>query len=212
MAVSNDDLRTTTNRFEHWWTGENDKPLLFYQYPESAVNIEPFRRPWSPEPGDASWQAGQIAFDRVLTDGDRDHFDTVLELAEAQTNALGFLGAGFPRYFPNLGPGIVAAYISGYSRLMNGINWFELGQEKPRMSLEQIREACDGDGGTHAELTLVLVERAARRFAGRLPVSMTDLGGNLDLLSALHGATELMRDSLRARSSASDTTTPTRGV
>lgn len=181
--------------FEAWWSDRNEQALFYYQYPVAAQDWSAFATDWLPQPGDASWQATQTALDAALADGDTSRFEHLLDLAEAQAQSLGFLGAGFPRYLPNCGPGIIAACISGYSRLHGGTMWFELGQDRDGMELDAIIAACDaGQQGTHAMLLRDLLQRAASRFAGRLPIAMTDLGGNLDLLSALHGAEDLLMD------------------
>jgi len=187
-------LRQAATQFESWWTNRNDQPLLFYQYPEKRISWDRFRKPWLPEPVDASWVATSRAFELARQDGDVSRFDTVLELAAAQADALGFLGAGFPRYFPNLGPGCLAAFVSGYSRLQGDNIWFELGIDRPEIPLADLVQDDEFAGQKHAVLVGDLLHRAARRLEGKMLLSMTDLGGNLDLLAAWRGSTNMVFD------------------
>ena len=187
-------LRSSVAQFESWWQGRYDGPLVAYEYPQDRPDLSHLVGDWLRRVMDASWAASQRAYAAVLDDGDTSRFERLLDLAEAQIRSRGVLGAGFVRYFPALGPGIVAAFVSGYSRLMDGVMWLELGQDRPVLELDEIIERCNStNGGEHARHCEDLLTRAARRLHPLgVPISMTDLGGNLDLLSALRGPAELM--------------------
>ncbi len=179
-------------RFEKWWKGQNDTPLIFYQYPSRSFDQTPFHQPWMEPDMDASWVGTPLAFQLTREDGDRSRFDDLLAMVEPQADCLSFMGAGFPRYFPVLGPGCLAAFISGYSKLHNGTVWYELGGDVPPMPLEAVAELDPRTSNEYADLALDLAMRTDEVLGGKMLISMTDLGGNFDLLSALCGTTQLL--------------------
>jgi hypothetical protein len=180
--------------YEAFWQGRNEGPIVHYRHP---VEVEDFPAPpdWMGKTMHPDWAGAAKAFDAALAAEDPQRIiDEYVDYAEAFLAAEGFCAEGFARVLPNFGPGVLAAFVSGYSEYTDGTTWFELGRDRPAMTLEQIAEASVADDNPHRRLTELFMTALADRFSGRRLVCMTDLGGALDLLAALHTSNDLLMD------------------
>jgi len=118
--------------------------------------------------------------------------EAIAERWEYDLSCQRFLGDGFPSIWPNFGPGVAAAFLG--AELRNDFDsvttWYY-----PR----ETREVSDWRWTFDPEnVWLRRVEditRAARaRFNGMVQVGMTDIGGNLDMLSSFRPSEALLYD------------------
>jgi len=181
--------------FESWWRNENDQALFGYQYPKQSRVPERLRREWMP-PGDfdGNWVGMPWLFGHLLDGGDYAEIDALLEVITLQQSEEQFLGCGFPRVFPNCGPGCLSAFTSGFVLANKGDIWYELGGHEPGFELEEIPSLDESRGQKIIEIVTEIMQRSNQHTVGIIPVSMTDLGGNLDTLAALRGAQDLLMD------------------
>ena len=105
-----------------------------------------------------------------------------------------FLGDAFPSVRPNFGPGSIAAYLGAKVENGNGTVWFEPTSALP---IEEITFAYLPDNPWYLR-TQKLIEAAMDRWQGMVQVAMTDLGGNLDILSTFRPSEKLLLDLLDA--------------
>lgn len=100
-------------------------------------------------------------------------------------------GDAFPVFWPNFGPGIVSA-MAGLCSLHSagGTIWYEPQQVR---SLAQTHITADFDNIWYNKLYRV-TELAIERFGSKVLVAYSDLGGNLDLLSAFRKPEHLLLD------------------
>lgn len=106
-----------------------------------------------------------------------------------------FGGVAFPSMFFNLGPGVLAAYSSGYLRFESEscTTWFE--NPQPWAVVEQYRF----QENKWWQFTVTGIDRFAEAGKGKFVMGMTDLGGILDVLASFRGAQELALDLLTER-------------
>ncbi len=180
--------------YEAWWNDTNSEPVVYYQYPAAAFDRADFDKKWMRDCREPSWAGAPMIFDRVLQTGDYSHLDELLDMLEKFTAHLGFMGQGFPRFFPNLGPGVIAALISGKSQYQDGTVWFDLEELGQPLELEALQNLDDSAGREYRKVVEEFLRRSTARLEGKLPISMTDLGGNLDLLAPLRGSSMCLMD------------------
>jgi 5-methyltetrahydrofolate--homocysteine methyltransferase len=186
--------RTLVDAYETWWKGSNDRPVVHYRYPPGNAPHVP-KPDWLPLPLHPDWGAAAKALDVAKTAEDPQRIlREFLDYAQPALADEAFLAEGFPRILPNFGPGVLAAMISDYSQFRDTTTWFELGRDRPAMSLEKIARARIREDNLHARLVERFLQALAERFAGQRLVCMTDLGGALDLLAALRTSNALLMD------------------
>ena len=101
-----------------------------------------------------------------------------------------FAGDAFPSVFPNFGPGVIAAFLR--ASLENGENtvWFCSQKE---LELADIHFAYRSDS-IWLRRVKDIYRAASNRWQGRVQVSMTDLGGVLDILVTFRSTEKLLTD------------------
>jgi len=101
-----------------------------------------------------------------------------------------FLGDGFPHVWPNFGPGVIAAFMG--ARLENGENtsWFFPPEV---LDIDQINFKFS-DRNMWFERICDIIHAAHRKWQGLVQIGMTDLGGNLDILSTFRPSEHLLFD------------------
>ena len=75
------------------------------------------------------------AMERTARSGEFSYLDDAIVFVNEHLKSLGFTGVAFPHVELSLGPGVVAAFITGYSRDGDGTVWFE---PPDLLSLEEI--------------------------------------------------------------------------
>lgn len=161
--------------YRRWWAGELDRPLIAI----TLGGYDPSRpEPNLPRHGFHSFYDPSIPPERIIDAIDYD------------LSGQRFFGDAFPSFWPNFGPGVAAAFIG--ARLQNGLGtvWFLPAEEREiadlhfRLDLEAFwfRRIAD------------LMRAAIERWQGLVQVGMTDLGGNLDLLSTFRPGEKLLLD------------------
>lgn len=101
-------------------------------------------------------------------------------------------GDSFPNFWANMGPGVVAAYVGSPHTPDESTIWFDRAPIlKEWVDLETIR--FDENGGMWKS-TSALMEYFCRNASNKYFVSMTDLGGTLDIIASLRGSEQLLMD------------------
>jgi len=101
-----------------------------------------------------------------------------------------YLGDSFPRFWPNFGPGITAAFAGAQVHPAWDTTWFSPGYTG---LLTNLRIAGDWENPWWKRVCEV-TRAAMERWGDQLAVGITDLGGNLDIMSHLRGAQQLLLD------------------
>jgi len=117
--------------------------------------------------------------------------EEVIDRYQAHLEATRYFGDGWPKWWPDFGPGIIAGYLGArVIPVPDETVWFEPGGPS---SIEELRLAHDPDNiwwRRVRELTRV----AVARWGDRVTVGHTDLGGNLDILAHLRTTHQLLLD------------------
>ncbi len=158
-----------------WWAGELGRPLIQVRLtglpptrPEPALSRHEF----------ASFYPMVVSAEQIVDRWDYDLSNTM------------FLGDGFPHICPNLGPGVIAAFMG--ADLVNGKDtvWFH---PKEELSISDMDFEYDPDNSCYLRCR-DLIYAAVNCWQGRVQCGLTDLGGNLDILSTFRPAEKLIYD------------------
>lgn len=160
-----------------WWAGELDRPLVVLECLEAEHLGEPHF---------GSTFLANYPMDMPAKE--------VLRLFEPRLQATHYLGDSFPRFWPNFGPGIVAAFAGSQVRPAADTTWFH---PLPVESIADLHVVMDWQNSWWQRVE-ELTRAAVESWAGQLVVGFTDLGGNLDVLTHLRGALQLMMDLVEA--------------
>jgi hypothetical protein len=164
---------TITQNWSAWWAGELERPLVVLECVEPQDAATPHY---------ASTFLGNDALD-ILP-------DDLLDLFIPRLQATHYLGDAFPRFWPNFGPGIVAAFAGARLHAVQDTTWFSPGHLGAITSLHVAQDAHNSWWSRIKSVTGTAVERWGRQ----LSIGFTDLGGNLDILAHLRGTQQLLLD------------------
>ena len=160
-----------------WWAGELARPLI-------QVRV------WGRDPGRPAPRAHPVTKGRCY-----DFSYSAEEIVDAWDYELSrqwFLGDAFPCVWPDLGPGVLAAFLGAVAEPRDGEHtvWFHAARETPVSELRFEYQA----GSPLAERVRDIYRAALARWQGLVQVGMTDLGGNLDVLASFRPSERLLLD------------------
>ncbi|MBI2915029.1 MAG: hypothetical protein HYY08_03775 [Firmicutes bacterium] len=122
----------------------------------------------------------------------RTDVDYHLQAAEASLAKTLLAGEAFPVFWPNLGPGIVAAYLGIQPVFTDRTVWF--GTMPPITNWGTRGQFCFDPDNKWWVLTKDFTRRLSRAGEGRFLVGITDMGGSLDIVASLRGTEQLLTD------------------
>ena len=164
--------RRVRERYTAFWRGELPNPLVF-GYGQ--------RNPAEPSSFLCSIDDLALSAGEIVDDIERKLDNTIC------------YGDAFPCFWPNFGPGLTTAMVDECDlHFSGGSIWFEPKEEK---ELRDIHIKVDLENEWFVKIREV-VRLAVERFGSGAQVAMTDLGGNLDLLSACRTPNNLLLDLL----------------
>jgi len=182
------DWENAKKRYRRWWSTDCDGPIVQIQYPNP---VQPEGRPrpaWARNP-DGWWSL----MDWLTGPGRSANADPAecVEYLEFQLSRSMYHRDAYPSIWLNLGPGVLAAYLTGYLKYETSTSWFELPEP---MGWDAIM-ALKLDPANHWwAKTRRLARTMADRGKGRYIVGMTDIGGPLDVLASLRTGQQLLED------------------
>ena len=158
-----------------WWRGELDRPLIQVR----LGGADPGRA----EP-DLRGRGFLSHYDESVTP------EQMADRIEYNLSRDRYLGDGFPAVWPNFGPGVLAAFLGGQVVNNPHTTWFAPEGEP---ELDEVTFDFDPANPWFARVRDVM-RAIAGRTEGRAQVGMTDLGGNLDVLSTFRPSEKLLLD------------------
>ena len=162
---------------QRWWAGQLDRPIINW-----TVNR---RDPGREEPDIPAH--GFTAFYDLSTPG-----EAIVDRWDYDLSCRTFLGDSFPRVWPNFGPGVLAAFLGAdlHATPDERTVWFHAQADR---EIADIHFEYDP-----ANVWLCRIEDICRaavdRWGPLVQVAMTDLGGNLDILSTFRPGEKLLLD------------------
>jgi len=158
-----------------WWAGQLGRPLIQVR----LTGAEPGRRESVvPYKDFTSFYDLSISAEDVV-----DAWDYQLCRTEN-------LGDAYPHALPNFGPGVIAAYMG--AKLENGADtvWFHPERD---VEISQLDFEYIPDNKWFCR-TKDIIQAAVDRWQGKVQIGLTDLGGNMDIVSTFRPSEKLMFD------------------
>ena len=160
-----------------WWAGELDRPLI-------QVSLYG-RDPGRPEPPIPSHGFTAFYDDTVPAKAIIDRWDYNLACQQ-------FLGDAFPAVWLNFGPGVIAAFLGATLKksVSTGTVWFQPEQEQ---EIKDLQFSYNPENRWFRRIHDIC-RAGLERWQGQAQMGMTDLGGNLDILSSFRPSEKLLLD------------------
>ena len=168
---------STKTAYRQWWAGETRRPLI-------QITVNGARDPGRPAPALPQVARDVTSYDLAVTP------EAIVDCWDYGLSRSRFLGDAFPRVNPDFGPGVIAAFMGAVAQPGNGTVWFHPATATPIETLS----FGPGPDTVWLERVKAICRAAGERWQGRVQVDMTDLGGNLDILSTFRPGTELLLD------------------
>jgi len=156
-----------------WWAGELDRPLVWLAVRPPQAQAEGYSY-LSNYPLDMP--AEEIV----------DRYEPVMASAH-------FYGDSFPWWWVNFGPGIAAGFLGAKVNSVSDPSetvWFTPPREQALQAIDLAFDPANRWWQRVREVTAAITER----WQGRVATSMTDLGGNLDILASFRDTQRLLVD------------------
>ncbi len=157
-----------------WWAGELGRPLVY-----GLGSKEPHRPPAKLK------NFGQACWDFSLPAAD------VIDIADYDLCRQTFLYDAFPHVNMHVfGPGVAAAFMGAQAKVAPDTVWFFPPKDQP---ISEVHLEYNPD---HPILQRIknICSAAGERWGGLVQTSMTDLGGNLDIVSTFRPGEQLLLD------------------
>lgn len=189
-SIETIDWSELSRAWNEWWAGTLDRPMVMFEYidPEWARAFQKKHGLAELPSREASLSfTGQFGFDTPA--------DEVLQFYQDLINHIEFFGDAFPRFWPNYGPGVVAAFLGGEYQITKNTTWITPPKTKDGVSfsdlpLNEITFAHDPQHPLWRRI-YSLTAGAVILWKDQVSVGITDLGGNLDVLASLIGSERL---------------------
>jgi len=177
LHFTDEDWTRVERDWAAWWAGELDRPMVVIEYDEVPPGAD---LPEAP------------AFVTNLPPGLT--ADQVVDRYQARLEHTRWAGDAFPKWLPNYGPGIGAAFLGCRVRPAPDTVWFEPPRNVP---LEDLHFEYDADNAWWRRVQNV-TRAAVTRWGRDVAVAHTDIGGNLDILASFRPVQNLLTDLLDA--------------
>jgi hypothetical protein len=164
---------TITQNWSAWWAGDLQRALVVLECIEPKDEVIPHY---------ASTFLGNYGLEAPV--------DELLDQFIPRLQATHYLGDAYPRFWPNFGPGIVAAFAGASLHAVPDTTWFMPG-ESGEISKLHISMPADNPWWGRVK---AITQAAIQRWGEQLSIGFTDLGGNLDILAHLRGTQQLLFD------------------
>jgi hypothetical protein len=177
LRFSDSDWERIERDWTAWWAGELERPIVVL---ECTGRLDRY------DPHCSAVFLGNYPLDTPA--------ETILNEFIPRLENTHFLGDSYPRFWPNFGPGIVAAFAGAQVHPAWDTTWFTPGGS---VSLSDLRVATNWQDPWWQHV-LQVTQEAVNCWGRELAVGITDLGGNLDILASLRDTRQLLIDLVRS--------------
>jgi hypothetical protein len=154
-----------------WWDGTLARPLVTIHTRDPGTH---------PPPGD--YFLTRFGLEKPASE--------ILDYYEQQFDHEQYYGDAYPRWWVNFGAGVMAAFLGAGVEYRTPTTWF---YHLEVAALREIELAYDPDN-VWWQRVQAITRAAAERWAGRVVIGYSDIGGNLDILASLRGTQKLLYD------------------
>ncbi|MBA7477089.1 hypothetical protein ES707_12487 [subsurface metagenome] len=172
-----EDIEESKERMDAWWDHEViDRPVISYYFSKKRAAIGGYL--------DALGQDWKLA-------KNPEGIEEALDSFEKKAEKTFYGGEAIPSYLPNYGPGIVAAIFGVEPKFQSETIWFSR-PTKPEEIISLLESVKLNQNNEWYSRILRITEYAVKRAKENYQISITDLGGVLDILSSFLGPTNLL--------------------
>jgi len=161
--------------YQLWWTGELDRPLVQVVFTGCEAGR---KEPDLPSYGFTSFYDLGVPAEKIV---DRWDYDLSCQ---------GYAGDAFPNVFPNFGPGVLAAFLGAELENREDTVWFHPARD---MNIADIHFQYS-ERDVWLDRIKDIYRAATKYWQGLVQLSMTDLGGSLDVLATFRPGEKLLLD------------------
>ena len=158
-----------------WWAGQLKRPLIQMRLSGADPGRSGPRLP-------RMHRTAQYGFDVPAED--------IVDRWDYDLSRITYLGDAFPAVIPDFGPGVIAAFMGGKTVVDCDTVWFQPHTDRP---VRDLRFKTDLHNAWFLRVQEVM-RRGLDRWEGGVQIGMTDLGGNLDILSTFRPGEKLLFD------------------
>jgi hypothetical protein len=172
LNFSLDDWDRIQRDWTAWWLHETDRPMtVINAYEWQGINFIPQFSGWNE---------------------DKDIFpvDKIIDHHQQNLESESYFGDSWPRWWPNFGAGIVAAFLGARVGVDKNTVWFEPPESKPAADIHPKYDPHNFWWRWVRQITQTAIDR----WGDQVTIAHTDLGGNLDILASLRGTQNLLLD------------------
>ena len=176
--IVKEDLEEAKEKMRAWWDHDNtDRPTIAYNIPEGPDSVK------------ALLASGALNYDLGKN---WNGIEPILDTLENNSDGLVWGGECIPRYFPNYGPGVMAAVLGVTPEYKSGTIWFH--RKTDVKDIVNLLESAklNNDNEWYVRLKRTTEIAAKRGAKNNYCVAMTDLGGILDILVSFLGPQEII--------------------
>lgn len=161
--------------FSLWWAGILKRPLIY-------VTIR------GRDPGRGEPQLPHFPFTAYYSDDIAE--EDIVDRWDYELSCKRYFGDSFPHVWPNFGPGVLAAFLGARAELKSDTVWFFPSSDQTVTEL-----SCENfTAHPWFKRIVKLCENALNRWQGMVQIGMTDLGGNLDVVSSFLPGEKLLME------------------
>ncbi|MFX0046667.1 MAG: hypothetical protein ACFE8G_00730 [Candidatus Hermodarchaeota archaeon] len=172
-----EDIAEAKERMIAWWDHEIiDRPVISYYFPKRRGKLGVFL-----DIVGEDWNLAK----------NYDGIEEALDEYEKRKEITYFGGESIPFFFPNYGPGIIAAVFGVIPEYKTGTMWFSR-PTKPEDIIGHLESVKLNQNNEWYSRLLRITEYAAERARKNYLITITDIGGVLDILSSFLGPANII--------------------
>ncbi len=173
LRFSEQDLQRVKQDWVNWWDGTITHPFFGIEAVDDSMAGLPF------------------SYNEVTpVESDDLSAEQILDGIEEFGAGIHWFGGAFPKFWPNYGPGLMAAFLGSPLHIRPDTVWFD---PLPVQHLQEIQPLFDSDN-LWWQRVQKLTRLATQHWKDIAIIGLTDLGGNLDILASLRSSEKLLLD------------------
>ncbi|MCD6365795.1 MAG: hypothetical protein J7M14_07965 [Planctomycetes bacterium] len=170
--------RRTKDDYRRWWDGELGRPIM-----QCILDgYDPHR-----EPAELPAVDLRTIYDLSIP------AEKIVDRWDYDLCCRKFLGDAFPIVWPNFGPGVMATFLGARPEPRDDTVWFLPSDEQRDAKISDINFNYDPDN-VYLNRIKDVCRAAVNRWGSLVQISMTDLGGSLDIVSTFRPGQKLLLD------------------